>query len=566
MTRPNKQVMLGTDHDGQPATTTAVERSTHLHVIGASSRGKSRFLEQLIRQDIRQRHGLCLIDPHGELYAEVVRWCAHHGVQHRRRVHLLNPNDLDWTMGFDPLRCSDPAYLSRTIDGAVAAFAQVWGGEDTSKTPLLKRCLRAIFYLLVKGDRPLSDAMSVILKDDPQGLRAELTAGIDDPIFEMVWAELDSMSAREFRETFSSTSNRLLEFLANPSIRRMFIAKEQALDVSTCMEQGDIILVNLQPAVISADNARLIGTLLTNALFNNAIRRDPRAAGRKPFYLYIDECYQFLTEDVEAMLDQTRKFGLHVILAHQHLAQLRKYGEHVFNAVMTNTGSKVVFGGLPEGDAELMAKQVLRSTFDFNRPKHLLDKPVVVGFEKVTMHHEGRADGVAVSESSSSMTASMHGMSMGSSQMFGADGHMASGATESQGISEAFSTGEGYSSGMARSVVVSRGQSESWLPILEERPTTVESEAEVLHRAILGLRSLPKRRFVLVTPYAEPRLIETPEVLPATIRPARVQAFEHQVRSASPYLVPTAALVAAQSIPDVVDEDEEDDPFSVPEE
>lgn len=565
MTRAGDQIILGTNQEGHVATTTAIERSTHLHVIGASGRGKSRFLEQLIRQDIMHRHGLCLIDPHGELYDEVLRWCAHHGWQHRRRIHLLNPNDLDWTMGFDPLRCSEPEYLSRTIDGAVSAFAQVWGGEDTSKTPLLKRCLRAIFYLLVKGDRPLSDAMSIILKKDPQGLRAELMAGIDDPIFEMVWEELDGMGAREFRETFSSTSNRLLEFLANPSIRQMFMAKEQALDVGACMEQGDIILVNLQPTAISPDNARLVGTLLTNTLFNTAIRRDPRAASKRPFYLYIDECYRFLTEDVEAMLDQTRKFGLHVTLSHQHLAQLRKYGEHVFNAVMTNTGSKVVFGGLPEGDAELMAKQVLRSTFDFNRPKRLLDKPVVVGFEKTILQHEGRADGVAVSQGSSSMTASMHGMSTGSSQMFGADGLVISGGTASQGISEGMSTGEGYSSGTARSMVVSRGQSESWLPILEERPTTVESEAEIMHRAILGLRSLPKRQFVLVTPHAEPRLIETPEVQPAMIRPARVQRFLEQTRLASPYLVPTTALVSAQNEEVMVDDQDDADFFSVPE-
>ena len=32
----------------------APERSTHLHVVGASGAGKSRFLEYLVRQDIDQ--------------------------------------------------------------------------------------------------------------------------------------------------------------------------------------------------------------------------------------------------------------------------------------------------------------------------------------------------------------------------------------------------------------------------------------------------------------------------------------------------------------------------------
>ena len=539
----------------------------HMHVIGATGRGKSRFVEQLIRQDIRRRHGVCLIDPHGELYAEVVRWCANYNLQHRRRVHLIDPNETEWTVGFDPLRCEDPEYVSRTVDAAVAACAQVWGGEDTSKTPLLKRCLRAVFFALIVAKRPFSDAMGLTSASDVEGLRAELTSELEDPIFQAVWADLNAMSRREFTETFSSTNSRLIEFLASPNIRRMLSLREQSLDVAQCMEQGDIILVNLQPKKISEDNARLIGTLLTNALFTNAVRRDPEQAKRQPFYLYIDECYRFLTEDVESMLDQTRKFGLHVTLAHQHLGQLRKYGEHVFNAVMTNTGTKVVFGGLPDEDAELMAKQILRPMFDFNQPKHLLDKPTVVGFQKVLMRQQGRAEGVASSEGSSSMLGEMSGMSAASTQMFGADGlPVGGGGTQMAGQSSGFTQGQGTSQAVSHSVVTSSGESEAWLPILETKPTAVESEAEILHRSILAVRTLPRQVFILAEPWGPPQLVRTLDIDTPQVRPARIARFVADTRAASPYIVTIAeadAYNAARTAPTFVD-DEDDDPYSVP--
>lgn len=540
----------------------------HLHVIGATGRGKSRFLEQLIRQDIRQRHGLCLIDPHGELCAEVVRWCARHGLQHRRRVHVIDPNDTDWTLGFDPLRCEDPEYVPRTVDAAVAACAQVWGGEDTSKTPLLKRCLRAVFHALVAARRPFADAMALTSASDTAGLRAELTTALEDPIFQAVWDDLNAMSRREFTETFSSTNSRLIEFLSSPTIRQMLSLREQALDVAQCMEQGDILLVNLQAAKISHDNARLIGTLLTNALFTAAVRRDPRQAKRRPFYLYIDECYRFLTEDVESMLDETRKFGLHVTLSHQHLGQLRKYGEHVFNAVMTNTGTKVVFGGLPDEDAELMAKQILRPVFDFNRPKEILSKPTVVGFQKVLMQHRGRAEGIATAEGTSNMMADMSGMSAATSQMFGADGLPLSGvATQIEGQTSGITRGQGASQSVVRSTVTSAGVSEAWLPILETMPTAVESEAEILHRSTLAVRTLPRQLFILAEPWAPPQLVRTPDVSSPVVRPSRIARFIADSRTVSPYFVPAAVAaeqIAARDEPVLATAQEDDDPYSEP--
>jgi hypothetical protein len=53
------------------------ELGTHTHVIGAPDKGKSRFLEHLIRQMIEERRGHCLIDLHGTLYKRLVEWCEY---------------------------------------------------------------------------------------------------------------------------------------------------------------------------------------------------------------------------------------------------------------------------------------------------------------------------------------------------------------------------------------------------------------------------------------------------------------------------------------------------------
>jgi len=53
-----KCIELARTADGAPVYLPEKYRSTHMHLLAASGRGKSKFLEHLIR-------GVCVIDPHG---------------------------------------------------------------------------------------------------------------------------------------------------------------------------------------------------------------------------------------------------------------------------------------------------------------------------------------------------------------------------------------------------------------------------------------------------------------------------------------------------------------------
>ena len=65
-----RSLLLGYDALGRPIRLTPEERKTHMHVIGSSGSGKSKFLESMMRGDLQNRQGFCLIDPHGELYED----------------------------------------------------------------------------------------------------------------------------------------------------------------------------------------------------------------------------------------------------------------------------------------------------------------------------------------------------------------------------------------------------------------------------------------------------------------------------------------------------------------
>ena len=387
-----KDVLLGKTEDGRSLYLPAKVRTTHMQVIGASGTGKTKFLEHLIRADILENRGLCLLDPTGNLYKELVRWCETKGFLGRKKILLFDPASDEWSFSFNPLSLSHESEdISFHVDSMVKACATVWGGEDTDRTPLLKRCLRSTFHVLAEKRLTLLEAMDLLSDNDEAGLRTYLTRDIADAVIRAQWASFNTMKPREFRETFGSTQNRLMEFLASERIRRVLGARENALDLHTVMDEGAILLVNLSSGRrVSEENASLLGALLVSDLF---LKARGRPKGSRPFFLYVDECSRFVSEDIGRILDEGRQFGLHLILAHQHLAQLMKAGEAVYNAVMTDARTKVVFGGLSPDDAKVMAETVYMGEIDFEEAKQSLIKPVTVGYDRITLANESESSG-----------------------------------------------------------------------------------------------------------------------------------------------------------------------------
>lgn len=529
---------LGRTKNRKEIRLTNEERSRHVHVIGASGTGKSKLLEAMIRADITAGPGLCLIDPHGTLADAVARWRAATRIDDVRRIHVIEPGNLDWCAGFNPLRLDGRTEPAVRVDAMVSACAQVWGGENTNSTPLLKKCLRAVLCALATRDLTLAEAPLLTVSDS--GLRRRLIYNLPDSVSAAVWRDFDALSRRDFFEQFSSTNNRLLEFLSAPVVRRIVGQTTGALDLRHVMDVGEIVIVNLaSKGALSPDNGRLLGTLLTSELFLQALRRDEGVARRQPFTLYIDECYDYLTADVERMLDQTRKFGLHLVLAHQRLGQLRDRSEAIYNGVMAGGQTKIVFGGLTDDDALVMAKEVLRNSFDLEQPKHVLDKPVVVDEVPFWLENEseGESWSTARTTGESYGLGSSSGSSEGSGETFDRFGNPL-GFSGSTGLTSGASESWGTSSSESRSDGGSRvsGRSQTLKSVRVTQPTAVHSLDEAIHLAVVKLRELPNRAAIVRRRGKPPVRIRTPEIKPALASDAGVERFLDRTRGASPYL------------------------------
>jgi Type IV secretion-system coupling protein DNA-binding domain len=365
------------------------ERDKHLYVCGGTGTGKLKFLENLIRQDIRQwrksKCGMIVLDPHGSLYDSLIQWLA----WNERNIDApIIPIDLrrdDWIVSYNLLRqreTADPAVL---VDNITDAMAYVWGQGGTNQTPLFARWAGNVIRALYEKKLTLVEAEHLTDRVAKQ-VRYAMTSDLKDRPSRQDWQFADTLNAKDFEAQIGSTVNRLQRFIRNQTMRSMFGQPDVSLDLGRALEEGSIILVSLatERAKVSKENAELFATLLLSDLWTAAQERGKRD-GVKPFYCYLDEFQRFISPTISENLDEARGFGLHFTMAHQFPNQLLDRGENgkrVYNSIMENASSKVVFRLSHEENLRAMAQWLFMGVMNPDEVKHELYSTKVMEYRE----------------------------------------------------------------------------------------------------------------------------------------------------------------------------------------
>ena len=172
-------------------------------------------------------------------------------------------------------------------------------------------------------------------------------------------------------------TNKLNRFVGSDFVRPIIGQARSTIDFRTFMDEGKVLLVNLNKGVLGDVECRLVGMLLLAKVFSAALERaaEPMAR-RRPFHLYVDEAQNFLTPIVGSILAEARKFGLSMTLANQNLAQWAGGSSRsLLDTILGNVGSLLLFRVGPE-DAERLST-FTRPEFSARDLQYLPDRTVV---------------------------------------------------------------------------------------------------------------------------------------------------------------------------------------------
>ncbi len=146
-------------------------------------------------------------------------------------------------------------------------------------------------------------------------------------------------------------------FITNTLMRNILGQPKSAFDIGDIMNNKKILLVNLCKGLVGDFNASLLGMIIVAKLQVAAMRR---VYGEKSdFFLYIDEFQNFVTNSVEVILSEARKYRLGMVMAHQFIPQLVRNNNDtkIRDAVFGNVGSILSYK-IGVDSAELIGKEM----------------------------------------------------------------------------------------------------------------------------------------------------------------------------------------------------------------
>lgn len=324
------------------------DRRRHIYVIGQTGSGKSTLLNNCILQDVLSGRGLAFIDPHGDSAELIVDSIPKTRI---RDVVYLNPSDIDFPIGFNPLRGVPIDLQATATANLVAAFRSIW---RDFWGPRMEHILSNTIAALMAYPDNLGISLLAIpkmLTDDR--FRRRVLRHVSDPVVLAFWTEEFAAYNDRYRaEIISPILNKIGAFARNPAMRNILGQARNTFDLSYIMDNRKILVVNLSKGVLGEDMTNLLGSLLVCAIQQEAMKRASIPEHkREDFHLYIDEFQNFTTDAFDSIVSEARKYRLSLCIAHQYLDQL---SDKVRKAILGNVGNLVMFT-LGGGDAEALA-------------------------------------------------------------------------------------------------------------------------------------------------------------------------------------------------------------------
>ncbi len=330
----------------------------HTFLLGMTGTGKSNMLLGMVMDAIESGHGLCLIDPHGDLVNDILQIYPE---KRRDDLVLVDFHDPSHLVPMNFLYWRHEEERDLIIDDLYSWLDQTYN-MTTTGGPMFEYYFRSFLRVLM-GDRPRSEFVPTIgdfirmFRD--KSFRELCLRSVTDPQVKLSLEQAErthgDVSIDNIAPYITSKLNR---FNLDKNLQRMTGQERMAIDFSEVMNKGKIMLVNLGRGRYGEVVTGLLASQIVSRFRAAAMQRISMPKNkRRDFFLFVDEFQNIASENFISLLSEARKFRLGLILANQYADQLdtsRLSGEKsVLQAILGNVGVVVNFRvGIK--DSELM--------------------------------------------------------------------------------------------------------------------------------------------------------------------------------------------------------------------
>ncbi|MEK7226402.1 MAG: type IV secretion system DNA-binding domain-containing protein, partial [Bacteroidota bacterium] len=353
------------------------DRRRHLYIIGKSGGGKSVYIASLAVQDIKAGHGVCVVDPHGDLVEYILQ---HIPKERADDVVIFNPSDMDRPVGLNMLEAKTDDEKDFAVQEMIAIFYKLFPPEMIG--PMFEHNMRNVMLTLMADINDTGTIIDIPRMFTDDDYAKQYLKKLKDPVVRSFWEkEMAKTSDFHKSEMLGYLISKVGRFVENEMMRNIMGQQKSGFNFREIMDNKKILLVNLAKGKTGEVNAKLLGLIIVAKLQMAAMgRADLPEEKRNDFYLYIDEFQNFITDSISTILSEARKYRLDLIVAHQYMGQLTDEKGHtgIRDAVLGNAGT-ICCGRIGPDDSEVLAKEFAPTFGSYD----LLNTPMYAWYTKL---------------------------------------------------------------------------------------------------------------------------------------------------------------------------------------
>lgn len=333
------------------------DKRRHVYIVGQTGTGKTTMLKTMILSDIQAGKGVCVIDPHGDMYKEILGKIP---TERINDVALIDPTDVEFPVGLNMLEYEliDQRYfLVQEMTAIITKLVLDEYGHDAAgfMGPMFFQHMRMNMLLAMSDPNDpgtLLEFYSIFFNRNYW--KRWLPLKIEEPLLKW-WTE-ETLTQTDYTKPGSDGTavgsyigSKFEPFIFDPLLRYIFAQKRSSINIRQIMDSGKILLVNLAKGELTEANSRFLGMVLLAKIQAAAMERVriPHDQ-RRIFNIYVDEFQSIATQNFITLLSEGRKFGVNLVLANQFINQINP---NIMSSILGNVGTIVCFRIGPE-DAE----------------------------------------------------------------------------------------------------------------------------------------------------------------------------------------------------------------------
>lgn len=334
-----------------------VDRFRHFYIIGQTGTGKSTALLTMAQQDIPLGNGFCLIDPHGDLCEHILKYIPKDRIEDLIYFDFANT---DYPIGFNMFEAHTEDERDIVTNDITEMFVSMYGPEIF--WPRIQDYFRNASFLLM--EQPDGGTLPEVMRlfTDEAYLDSKLRH-LKNPVIRSRWLKTyKAMGDREKAEIIPFLQAKFWPFTTWVYVRNVIWQPKSGFNFFDAMNQKKIILCNLSKGLTGEINSQLIGRMFSSQIKLAALKRASIIEEQRvPFFLYVDEFQNYVSQSFESVLSEARKYKLGLIIAHQYIEQLKSSGlsgwVDLSKPIFGNVGNQLYYKVWPE-DAEFLEKNV----------------------------------------------------------------------------------------------------------------------------------------------------------------------------------------------------------------